>query len=89
MAGGQGGPLKGADCLLKLCRLLSVDLHAERGSDLPHALKRRLLLCDNSIDLPNAEIGQKVRLIDRPLGVPDVGKLGARVRDGRGRRTVI
>src|SRR3546814_15465354 len=29
-----------------------------------------------------AEIGQKVGLVDRTLGVPDIGKLGSCIRDG-------
>src|SRR3546814_16377347 len=36
----------------------------------------------DGIDLPHAEIGQKVGLVDRTLGVPDIGKLGSCIRDG-------
>src|SRR3546814_20114104 len=50
------------------------------SSDL--TLKGRLLGGNDGIDLPHAEIGQKVGLVDRTLGVPDIGKLGSCIRDG-------
>src|SRR3546814_12731975 len=55
---------------------------SDLGPDLTHTLKGRLLGGNDGIDLPHAEIGQKVGLVDRTLGVPDIGKLGSCIRDG-------
>src|SRR3546814_1469993 len=82
MAGGEDRPLQRPHGALKLRRLLTVDLHAQGGPDLTHTLKGRLLGGNDGIDLPHAEIGQKVGLVDRTLGVPDIGKLGSCIRDG-------
>ena len=84
VAGGEDRPLQRSHSALELRRLLVVDLDAECRADLTHPLQRRLLLGDDGIDLTDAEIGEKVRLVDRPFGVPDIGKFGARVGDGRG-----
>src|SRR3546814_18720622 len=85
MAGGEDRPLQRPHGALKLRRLLTVDLHAQGGPDLTHTLKGRLLGGNDGIDLPHAEIGQKVGLVDRKLGVPDIGKLGSCIRDGNRR----
>src|SRR3546814_10886721 len=69
MAGGEDRPLQRPHGALKLRRLLTVDLHAQGGPDLTHTLKGRLLGGNDGIDLPHAEIGQKVGLVDRTLGV--------------------
>src|SRR3546814_11223959 len=65
-------PLQRPHGALKLRRLLTADLHAQGGPDLTHTLKGRLLGGNDGIDLPHAEIGQKVGLVDRTLGVPDI-----------------
>ncbi|WP_189338623.1 hypothetical protein [Sphingobium sp. SCG-1] len=81
--GWQDGALQGADGALKLHRLLVVDLNPKRRADLPHARERRLLGRDNGIDLSDAEVGEQVRLVDRSLGVPDIGEFRARVSESR------
>lgn len=75
IAGEQGGSLQRPNPALKLRWLLRVDLDAERRDDLAHTVQRCPLFGNGDINLPDAEIGEEVRLIDRPRGVPDIWML--------------
>src|SRR3546814_1476421 len=76
---------KSPDSPLELRALLHVDLHRQRRADLAHALKRRLLRRYDGLNLARSEIIQQMRLIDRPLRVPNIGQLAPGLDDSLGR----
>ena len=87
--GGRMEFFERSDRSLDMALRLRIDLDAECCANLADTFQRRLLRRDDCIHLPHAQIGEKVRLVHRPLGVPDVGKFGPRARDGSCGRTFL